>query len=422
MMYALGMGTSRAPLQPGQSSIDRVPPRPHRGGYALDWTLKLYDGSTVRKRTQGRTKGEVRARAREAARELLATGQGAEWKTSDDIGAFIEQISRPMIAESPSLRDSTKARYLQPLDLILGRCDRHPHKAALAGMPIVTAGTYRRLLDCLQDIAKTHGAGTARHARAVLARYVLRPLVREGVLSGNPLAGERLDLDRSLTATRPSRGGVAIDEAAHERLLSGLLAMDAAEGVAAPRRGPVTREARVARRENVRIATLIQMTMGLRIAEVRTLTWDRVREVQGIPSIAVPSEIAKNHTSRVVPFLDPRVIEVVEAHRQACGGVGYLIGGPADRTKLWDKDNCQKAIAELYKEWAVEYDIPELMTERSHVWRATLNTMYLGRVPEVARTAFFGHTAAVSREHYTDLGQVGPMLIEAQRRRTAGTH
>lgn len=57
------MSTSRAPLQPGQSSIDRVPPRPHRGGYALNWTLKLYDGSTVRKRTQGRTKGEVRARA-----------------------------------------------------------------------------------------------------------------------------------------------------------------------------------------------------------------------------------------------------------------------------------------------------------------------------------------------------------------------
>src|SRR5699024_4698234 len=101
------------------------------------------------------------------------------------------------------------------------------------------------------------------------------------VLSGNPLAGERLDLDRSLTSAKASRGGVAIDAAAHERLLVGLLAMDAAEGVAAPRRGPVTREARVARRENVRIATLIQMTMGLRITEVRTLTWDRVLDVQG---------------------------------------------------------------------------------------------------------------------------------------------
>ncbi|WP_144827239.1 hypothetical protein [Kocuria rhizophila] len=76
----------------------------------------------------------------------------------------------------------------------------------------------------------------------------------------------------------------------------------------------------------------------------------------------------------------------------------------------------------LYKEWAVEYESPELMTERSHVWRATLNTMYLDRVPEVARTAFFDHIAAVSREHYTDLGQVGPMLLEAQRRRAESTH
>lgn len=241
-------------------------------------------------------------------------------------------------------------------------------------------------------------------------------------MSGNPLAGERLDLDRSLTSAKVSRGGVAIDAAAHERLLVGLLAMDTAEGVAALRRGPVTREARVARRENVRIATLIQMTMGLRITEVRTLTWDRVRKVQGSPSIAVPSEIAKNHTSRVVPFLDPRVIEVVEAHRQVCEGIGYVIGSPADRKKLWDKDNAQKAIAELYKKWAVEYEIPELMTERSHVWRATLNMMYLDRVPEVARTAFFGHTAAVSREHCTDLAQVGPMLLEAQRRRAESTH
>src|SRR5699024_4193622 len=144
-----------------------------------------------------------------------------------------------MRASSP--RDTTTPRYLQRLDLTLGRCGRHPHTAALAGVSIVTAGTYRRLHACLQDIARTHGAGTADHARAVLSKYILRPLIREGVLSGNPPAGERRDLARSLTSARASRGGVAIDAAAHERLLVGLLAMDAAECVAAPRRGPVTR-------------------------------------------------------------------------------------------------------------------------------------------------------------------------------------
>src|SRR5699024_8710935 len=137
--YALCMSTSRAPLQPGQSSIDRVPPRPHRGGYALDWTLKLYDGSTVRQGTQGRTTGEVRAEAREAGRGLLGSGPGAGWRTSAEIGARSAQARRPRISESPPRRGSTKTRYLQPLALARGRCGRHPHKAAPAGMPIVTA-------------------------------------------------------------------------------------------------------------------------------------------------------------------------------------------------------------------------------------------------------------------------------------------
>src|SRR5699024_12649212 len=137
----------------------------------------------------------------------LADGRRAVWKTWCDIGAFLEQVTRPMSIESPSLRDTTKTRYLQPLDLILGRCGRHPHTAALAGMSIVTAGTYRSLHACLQDIARTHGAGTADHARAVLSKYILRPLIREGVLSGNPLAGERLGRDRRLASANASRRG-----------------------------------------------------------------------------------------------------------------------------------------------------------------------------------------------------------------------
>lgn len=415
------MSTSRASLQPGQHSLDRVPPRPFGEGWAIDWTIKLPDGQTARKRSRGKTKGEARARARAAADELLATGQNAAWKTSTPIGQFIEAVTRPMITDSATLRESTRERYLQTLDLILGHCSQHKHKQALGNVPIATAGRFPALEGSLQEIARTHGAGTARHARAVLTKYVIRPLVREGVLAGNPLAGERIDLDRSLTDTKTSRGGVAVSETDHARLLDGLLAMDPADGVEAPKRGPATLDVRVARRQNVRIATLIQMTMGLRIGEVRTLTWDRVCDVSDIPSIAVPSEIAKNKTSRVVPFLDSRVLEAVEAHREECGGEGYVIGTPSDRSKVWNKDNAQKAIKEAYQEWAKIYGIPELRDARSHVWRATLNTMYL-EVPEVARTAYFGHTAPVSREHYTDLGQVGPMLIAAEQRRSNGTH
>lgn len=415
------MSTSRASLQPGQNSIDRVPPRPFGDGWAIDWTIKLPDGRTVRKRSRGKTKGEARARAKVTADELLTTGQNAVWKTSTPVGQFIESVTRPMITDNTTLRQSSRERYLQTLDLILGRCDEHKHKQALDNVPIATAGRFRALENCLQEIARTHGAGTARHARAVLSKYVIRPLVREDLLAGNPLAGERIELDRSLTDTKTSRGGVAISEVDHARLLEGLLTMDPADGVEAPKRGPATLDVRVARRQNVRIATLIQMTMGLRIGEVRTLTWGRVADVQGTPSIAVPSEVAKNKTSRVVPFLDDRVREAVEAHRAKCGGVGYVIGTPSDRSKIWNKDNAQKAIKEAFQEWAGKYEIPELQEARSHVWRATLNTMYLD-VPEVARTAFFGHTAPVSREHYTDLGQVGPMLIAAEQRRSQGTH
>lgn len=55
-------------LQTGKHSIDRTNPRPHNGGYVLDWSIRLNDGKLVRKRTQGATKSAVRARAKETAK------------------------------------------------------------------------------------------------------------------------------------------------------------------------------------------------------------------------------------------------------------------------------------------------------------------------------------------------------------------
>jgi hypothetical protein len=418
--YAIEMSTSRARLEPGQTSIDRVPVRGYGDGYALDWSVKLLDGQTLRKRSRGRTKALARTNARRMAAELLTTGPGAAWKTTDAASGFIEQVSRPMIEDSARLRDSTRARYLQTLGLLVGTCEEHKHPEALGPKPIAALGRYQVLVDCLQAISRTHGAGTGRHARAVLSKYVCRPMVREGLLSSYVLAGEQLDLDRTLTDAKSSRGGVAIAEADHERMLAGLLGMDPAEGVTASKRGPGRLEVRIAQRQNVRIATLMQMTMGLRLGEVRTLTWDRVRKVDGALSAIVTDGVSKTRKGRVVPFLDDRVAEVVQAQRKAVGGVGYVIGTPSDRSRAWDKDNAQQAIRRAYVEWADEYEIPALTTSRTHVWRATLNTMYLD-LPEVVRIAYFGHTAAVSREHYTDLGQAAGMLIEARRRRE-GTH
>lgn len=65
----------------------------------------------------------------------------------------------------------------------------------------------------------------------------------------------------------------------------------------------------------------------------------------------------------------------------------------------------RSASATLYDELAAALDIPFLGTEagRSHVWRATLNTMLRAQgVPEEIRASYFGHEAEVNRRHYTD--------------------
>ncbi|WP_208012973.1 hypothetical protein, partial [Nesterenkonia salmonea] len=42
-----------------------------------------------------------------------------------------------------------------------------------------------------------------------------------------------------------------------------------------------------------------------------------------------------------------------------------------------------------------------------------------GTVPEVVRTAFFGHNAITSRAHYTDLTDTSAMVAAARQLRTA---
>lgn len=76
-------------------------------------------------------------------------------------------------------------------------------------------------------------------------------------------------------------------------------------------------------------------------------------------------------------------------------------------------------MAELYTQLANELNIELLKTERSHLWRSTLNSLLLDTVPEVVRTAFFGHNAITSRAHYTDLTDTSAMVAAARQLRTA---
>ena len=68
-----------ARLEPGQNSIDRAVPFETPTGWGVQWSLRLPDGSVVRKKTTADTVGAVRARAHRLAEALLrADGAGGE--------------------------------------------------------------------------------------------------------------------------------------------------------------------------------------------------------------------------------------------------------------------------------------------------------------------------------------------------------
>lgn len=135
----------------------------------------------------------------------------------------------------------------------------------------------------------------------------------------------------------------------------------------------------------------------------------------------VTEEISKTHKARRVPVLDARVAERLLARRNAAPiGTAYVIGAPADQTVPWDRDNSQKATTQLYIELGEALGVELLKTARTHVWRATLNSLLLDQVPEVVRAAFFGHDTAVNRSAYTDLADTSVMVTAARRLRAVG--
>ena len=80
----------------------------------------------------------------------------------------------------------------------------------------------------------------------------------------------------------------------------------------------------------------------------------------------------------------------------------------------WDRRNCGAETAKLYVEMAQHLGIDRLNTARTHVWRATLNSLLLNEVPEVTRAAFFGHDTTVNRSSYTDLTDTSTMILAAR--------
>ncbi|MBE1523228.1 site-specific integrase [Nesterenkonia lutea] len=268
----------------------------------------------------------------------------------------------------------------------------------------------------LREIADLHGPESAHQARSVLSKYVVAQLKRDNLIGADPIKGESLDLGPK---TPPRRGGRSLSREDYQRVVDYLLEIDPSDGIESPKRGRWKLEDRVAKRRNAIDLTLLQAATGLRISEATSITWREVEVADdGTMHVEVTAEISKTHRGRHVPVLDGRVAaRILERRNSAHHEAERVIGSPADPTVPWDGRNCTAAVADLYLALAEKLNIELLRTARSHVWRATLNSLLLDSVPEAVRTAFFGHNAATSRGHYTDLSDTSGMQAAARQLR-----
>lgn len=405
-------------LEPGEHSIDRVSKKDLPGGKVrIEWSVRLHDGRLVPGiRTQGDTLGEVRRKAKAKAAELLAqAGTDGTWKQGSKLTDYVEKVSRPAV-ESAKLRENSKVRYRIVLDLLVGKCNSedHRHANSLKGHSIASGTTFRALEKCLQEIGRLHGGETARQARNVLGRYVLQQLKRDGLIVASPIAGETLDLGQH--GNPRTRGGQSLTRDQRNAVIDHLLDLDPADGVV-KRQGRWPLEALIAKRANIIDLTLLQASTGLRVGEANLLEWRDVEVADdGQMHVHVREEVSKTHKARRVPVLDAAVATRILERQNAAGGRGYVIGSPADQGQPWDRDNCRKTAADFYGQLGHDLEIPLLATARTHVWRATLNTLMID-VPEVIRSAFFGHDETVNRASYTDLTDTSTMITAAKRLR-----
>lgn len=405
------MTASKSRIAPGQTSIDRAGVRKDGNGYAIDWRIRLPDGRLLTKRSKGPTKGIARQRARDKAAELLRTQGRTTWKSTDLITDYIEQVSIPMIQGSARLRPRSKARYATVVNLLI---EAFKTSQSTQGYTIAGGTQFRTLEAVLQEIAQNHGRENAHHARTILSKYVLQNLIRDGLITSNPLLNETIDLGLPMDDDddKPRRGGHALTLQEYADVVQHLLQIVPEDGISKPKRGCYTLEDRVAKRRNTIDITLLQAATGLRVSEANAITWKDVTfQPNNQAMVHVSKSISKTHRMRDVPVLLPAVVQRLEnrwAHRE--NDSDHVIGAPVDASKQWDAGNCGKATARLYMELADDLHIELLKTARTHVWRTTLNTMLLGSVPEIIRAAYFGHTQEINRDSYTDTTNMQPML------------
>ena len=376
-----------------------TPTRQSDGTYVLRWTLRLYDGSLYKGRTQARTVGEVRRRARATAEaKLAADGRRSAWTLASTVGDYAMEVSIPAIDEA-RLSSGSRRVYRLALDLALDH--------GLRKLPIGSL-RYRTLEKTLKAIAAERGYQTAKQARTVLSKYLIQQLIRDDLLDANPLSGIAIDLETHARPTAERAGGTALTRGQWQRIVDHLLTHDPADGLGRTRRY----EQILAKRECVRDLTLLQATTGLRIGEANRLEWSDLKSTAPM-RFEVRPEVAKTRRGRDVAVLDDRVAQHLLQRQKTRGGT-YVIGAPVNPDDVWDESNRSHAVADFYNNLATELDIPLLQVARSHVWRTTLNTLLID-VPEAVRAAHFGHDTTVNRSRYTDHHDTTPLIAAAGR-------
>ncbi|MGC4151462.1 MAG: hypothetical protein QM628_00040 [Propionicimonas sp.] len=388
----------------------------------LVWRVRPYGFSAPVARQTTRPLGTpdrvLRAAALEKAAEILAARGGLPaWTLSKNTAHYCDQVVAPAIAANPRLAKGSVRQYERALRLLLGRCEDHVHARSLGPLTLRAATTHRSVVDCLQEIARLHGQEAAHQARTILTGYVFAQLRYDGLLEHEPLpSGTRIDVEsmaREKQATR--QGGVALSLSEYRAAVEWMLAWDPAGGVQAPRTGMYTLEHKIAVKQRAKDLTLLLMATGLRINEALLLPAANVTVDAGVVSIEITPDVGKGGYQRLAKSwnqsIDARLRELLAS---ACPG-DLLIGSPTDRSKVWDHRNATRAVKDLYAAMRERLGIVAFDTERSHVWRATLNSLLIGVVPEIERAAQFGHSPDVNRKSYTDLAVTDANVKKARK-------
>ena len=372
--------------------------------------------------TQAPTKGQARAKARAIAQDLLKGSGNGQWKGSDPVLDYLEEVTLPKIrskmntnptraAKRDELSPNTVRRYELAYRLLRGECDQqHQHKHSLAGLTLREAMKPRALTSCLEEIARLHGAVNAKHSKIVAKKYLAAELRVDEVIEFNPLTD--LDIDFS-KAKEPAyaRGGQALTRGQLTESLRYLLTADP-EDVERPKRGRWTREQRVIERAACLDIILAQATTGLRISELcmRPVA-DCYVDGDGTFIVLLGAKDTKNRTGRQVAVLAPEVSERLA--RRLNAGSPWLFPSPSDPSKVWDPRNRDRKLAAVYQELANELDIAMFEHERGHSWRTTNNTLLYDLLPEATRIRLFGHSKAVNRAKYTAVTTTEAMVAAA---------